>query len=243
MRNNNLKNSKTNIKRPRISKTVRKKILELSDSGMSPPDIVKELNKNSHAPDIRSIQKIVKLAKPENNPLDRPWHMGTLKEYPLSPEVVAKIFEIKDTQPPFNMTLLQLFSSVTFPGIITLRMALWISRLCLLPMSSAWLRLWSKEYSDEERMSELSNVSFDSSDLDADLAKLLKHPEFAMMDKDKLDIAIREMARDSGNNYLNMNMSLISKDSSTFAHNLSIDSKGYMRTLLEYLLKRQEAQE
>lgn len=116
------------------------------------------------------IKKISEARNHETSPLDQPWSVGTLKdnEYFIEPIAVSKIFQLK------------------MKGLerLSIRTALWISRLSALPLSIDMLYMYAFLYAKDERLSEISGSKyvFDSKDIDVSLLKLLRNPDKSMKD-------------------------------------------------------------
>jgi hypothetical protein len=103
--------------------------------------------------------------------LDNLWHLGTLKDYPLPPEGIAKVFAIKCTygRPPKR-------PKGAWGITLSIREALWISRLSSLPMSLDKLQETALDYADAERVGELSGIPFDTYDRDEEIYEVLRDP-------------------------------------------------------------------
>lgn len=173
-------------------------------------------------PSLDTIKKMISTFRNKNNPLDMPWHLGTLKDYPISEFAVNKILLLK----PFAEHREPIFEGrLQSWQVITIRNALWLSKLSALYISFEWLWDCVKEYSKQEKIAELAGNAFDSSEIDNDLANaLVRHPQiFWSYDP---NAAIFEMCQDKG---FNPDWSVIIK-------------KGYLRSVLEYLIKKEEAQ-
>jgi hypothetical protein len=180
------------------------------------------LKSGQRSPSLDTIKKMISTFRNKSNPLDMPWHLGTLKDYHLSEYAVNRIFLLK----PFAEHREPVFNGGLQPWqVITIRDALWIAKLSALNMSLEWLWDCTQEYSRQERFAELAGTSFDSSDLDNDLADaLVKHPNIFWLSNPKM--AIVEMFQDK-------EFDAARKITTT---------KGYLRPVLEYLIKKEEAQ-
>lgn len=77
------------------------------------------------------------------NPLEAEWHLGTLKDYPLSPLGIAKLFEFK------------LKANEAERNYVTIRQALWMDKLSALPISPYMLSKIASHYSIQEKMCDL----------------------------------------------------------------------------------------
>lgn len=146
--------AKTDIKRPRITDKVRLSILGLHRQGLSPGQIKNTLKKN--APSTRSIQEIVTTAKEAAfteafKKQDKLWHFGLLREYPeIRGDAVKAIGKISN------------FAE----NKLTIRQALWVARLY--PLEGDTTKLWLKAtaYALTEALFDLSEIEFNTSELD-----------------------------------------------------------------------------
>jgi hypothetical protein len=131
------------------------------------------------APSLDTLMRMISRIRNDTNLLDTPWHLGTLEDYPLPPEAIVKIFELRIKTKWDDMTI---------------REAKWVGRLYLLPSSLDMLRMESSLYAASELISELSDTDFDTSGPDKDLAKILQIPDFAQASlfKDDSDLTDRE---------------------------------------------------
>ncbi len=109
--------------------------------------------------------------------LEKPWHLGLMQEYNIPPEVVPDILAVQDWCAEEHPEV-PLFSS----GALTIRQALWISRLHGLTRVvragmvkekikdsdslQSWLWQWSKAYAQYEILCALSGTPFDTTRLD-----------------------------------------------------------------------------
>lgn len=95
------------------------------------------------------IKKISEARNPEKDPLGEQWHLGAMSKYPISSETIPFILKIrKDTQ-------------------ISIRQAIWISRLCKVITNLEILEEISFQYALHERVSEISGTHFDTTDYDS----------------------------------------------------------------------------
>ena len=126
-------------KKPRIKKTIKGLILKYHQEGLSGPDIKRELHERygKAIPSLRSIQQIVhdydnpktleeKRAREQFESLDRPWHLGLLRDYPyISAEALRHMLEAQ-------MAMRSYFENLPVnpdDHRITVRQALWAARL------------------------------------------------------------------------------------------------------------------
>ncbi len=117
------------------------------------------------SPTIEVLKRKISHYRNHTKQLDMPWHMGTLKDYELNPDAIAKIFELK--------------AKLNWEGM-TLREAIWVSRFSKLPISLDMLRMQATLYAFGEDESEIAEKElFDTYGLDKDLVKILNIPDFA----------------------------------------------------------------
>jgi len=92
--------------------------------------------------------------------LDKPWHMGTLEEHPLPSAAISSI-----------VAALEARKMLTRHRNLTIRHAIWISRLytVIKQKDDLWEIAW--HYAFNERISEISHTKFDTSEYDLLLAK------------------------------------------------------------------------
>jgi len=138
-------------------------------------------------PSLSAVQKVLAtLRQPiPPNPLDNPWHLGLLREYPhISAEAVRHIDEVQRAMRSF-------FQNVPVnPDAyhITVRQALWVARLYDIarehvetneprerfkntaPDDPHVLLLVAFHYADYELLCDLANISCDTSELDSALS-------------------------------------------------------------------------
>lgn len=122
-------------------------------------------------PGVSAVQKeLTQIRKrDENRPehmkgLDKPWSMGALDEYPIPPDAVAKILELKVKNLPY----------------LTIRTARWISRLSSLPLSVdvlyvfAWIAGYNEKTFDLAGLPRNTDTSWEIS-----LLAILQNPDRA----------------------------------------------------------------
>ncbi|MBI4303098.1 MAG: hypothetical protein HY665_02000 [Chloroflexi bacterium] len=161
--------------RPRaLSDRVKELITRRSLESTAPRgDLANELVEEIHSLGERApkyetlIKRISKARNHETGPLEVTWHLGTVVDYPLNPDAIAKIFEWK------TESIDGRFRN------ISIRTAQWISRLASLPLSVDMLYLYALLYSSSEQTSELSHTKFDTTRLDSELFQTLKKPDEA----------------------------------------------------------------
>jgi len=173
-------------------------------------------------PSLETMKKMISTFRNQRNPLDVPWHLGTLQEHHLSEYAVNRIFLLK----PFAEHREPVFEGgLQTWQVITIRDARWIARLSALPMSLEWLWCCAQAYSRQEKIAELAGTLFDSSELDNDMANALaQHPKIFFLPNP--NGAIIEMCQDKEFD----------------AQEKIRTTMGYLRPVLEYLIKKEEAQ-
>lgn len=129
-------------------------------------------------PKLRAIQSIIREGAPSldaisQSGLDTPWHFGIMAQgkHNIPPEVVPHIFMAMEWAEQFRDP----FGDPQKP--VSIRQAQWIGRLSALinidrlkerdrPQAAAFLYRWSRIYTTEELLCELSGTSFDTTDID-----------------------------------------------------------------------------
>lgn len=101
------------------------------------------------------IKDISKARNHAPSPLDKPWHMGTLKDYPLPPEAIPSILAALESREMF-----------TRHREVTIRQALWISRLHTVVKHKDDLCKIAWHYAFNERISEISRTDLNTSEYD-----------------------------------------------------------------------------
>lgn len=131
---------------------------------------------------LNAIQKALEKIKPEYakiQDLDKPWHLGSLEEYNLPSEAIPYVLAVQDFSEKYPD---QLFKEPRQP--VTIRQAKWIARLYGIVAASgfkfksnwpfkdnkvkvaAYLYDWSKLYALHEITCKLSNIPFNTTELD-----------------------------------------------------------------------------
>lgn len=108
------------------------------------------------------IKRISAARRHEAVPLDNPWHLGTLKDFPLPIEAIPSILAVQKSEPILTRT-----------GGISIRHAIWIARLYLTIKDTALLGKVSWLYALHQRISEIAKTDFDTRKYD----KLLSNPK------------------------------------------------------------------
>ena len=136
-------------------------------------------NKNSKIPSswpsISTVQKALakvrkKMKEMPEDPLHKPWNMGTIDQYPIPPDTIPfvlkvwklqeeKVYKFRQMKPPFDLAL-------------SIREAKWVSRLChVIPDDIEKLSRTAAIYANWEELTERAGQSFNSTELDYDLVK------------------------------------------------------------------------
>ncbi len=116
-------------------------------------------------PGISAIQKFLnpvnKMLEEKPSPLDKPWHLGLLtkiKEHPeyyISPGAIQSVLDALTSQ-----------KMLTRHKGVTIRQALWVSRLYtkVKQKDELWRIAW--HYAFKERISEIADIDFDTTEYD-----------------------------------------------------------------------------
>ncbi len=117
----------------------------------------KKSKKYSWPSDVYVRKCIAKLKSEKPSPEDQPWHMGTLDQYPLSPEALKTVIQAH-------------WFAVEHGSKLTIREAKWIGRLSAVPEmfpelkdkeAIPWLIRHGCEYAELEAWSEASGGAFE----------------------------------------------------------------------------------
>jgi len=112
-------------------------------------------------PVLETVVKKISKARNSSRDEDKPWHLSTLDDYPISSKTIAQIFELK-TQG------LQM---------LTIRDAEWLDRLSSIPLPLDILSRLAQLLSLNERYSEISKIDFDTGSWEKSIESLLENPE------------------------------------------------------------------
>jgi hypothetical protein len=125
----------------------------------------------NQAPSLDTIKKMISKMRNTTNPIDLRWDIGSLTVYPISPEGVAKVFEVlcQYSRPPRRQKGM-------WGMDITIREALWISRLSALPVPIGFLERRALNYANAERISELTGVPFETRENDEEIYEMIGYP-------------------------------------------------------------------
>jgi len=130
-------------------------------------------------PSVETVKRDISTARNHApSPLDKPWHMGTLKDYPLPLEAVSSILAALESREMF-----------TRHREVTIRQALWISRLhtVVKHKDDLWKIAW--HYAFNERISEVSGTDFNTSEYDRRLPNPKELLEYFTNLTQKVDFA------------------------------------------------------
>jgi len=122
-----------------------------------------KIREQSVFPGVNRIQRYLKEISPLDNQqsaLDEKWHLGSMQDYPITPEAVKNIFLLKARGKDY----------------ISIRIARWISRLSALPLPIDVLYLAAMEYSTAEEIAEISRTKLNTSNIDTVLLEHMKNP-------------------------------------------------------------------
>jgi len=108
------------------------------------------------------VKEISRIRNQEMSELDKPWNTATLKDYPIPQEAIPHIIAGLESKKMFTHT-----------RGITIRHALWISRICSVVQELDLLLKIAWNYALKERISEISNTDF----VPAEYDKLLLSPK------------------------------------------------------------------
>jgi len=157
------KKLKTPVIRENLRLVIEKQIREEGvQSGVNWPEKQIPFEIENRLPGISSIQKYLQelnLRLDTPSPLDAPWHLGTLDDYPLSAEAIHHILKVQ-----------KWMAKKGARSQVTLRLAKWISRFSkAIGKDTAWLWKVSFTYTLFEILCEISDTDPDTSQLDAAL--------------------------------------------------------------------------
>jgi hypothetical protein len=115
------------------------------------------------SPSLDTLTRMISRIRNTVSPLDTPWHLGTLRDYPLPADAVAKILEIRAKTGQEDMTI---------------RKAQWVARLMALPLAFEALVQQAAMYALQEKIADAIGIPFDSSEYDQKaLLAELKSPD------------------------------------------------------------------
>ena len=125
------------------------------------------------SPSEETLMKMISDARnKETSPLDKPWHMGTLGDIPLPSEAIPYILKIK-----------KIHTQNESIGKLTIRQAIWISRLYATIKDINDLGYNAYMISVYEIMCSLSKTPFDTSEFDDILADYKKGKRLVFSNK------------------------------------------------------------
>jgi hypothetical protein len=158
---------------PETKNQITKYVLAPENKGKQREEMANELERQlgNRSPSLDTIKKMISKIRSASNPIDRPWHLGTVMEYPIPPEGVAKVFSVlcQYGRPPLRQ-------KGAWGLDITIREALWISRLSELPVPIDFLERQALNYADAERISEITGVPFETREKDEEIYEVIGYP-------------------------------------------------------------------
>jgi hypothetical protein len=159
-------------KNPLITGEVRRLIAdEYVNNKDSPAKVIRDLvedrlrKQNLHHiqgwPGLSAVQKELTKIRQKNDErslelkgLDRPWSIGTLVKYGIVPEAIPVLLKIQENR------------KYALKNLLTIREAKWIARLYTLTKNMRDLDYFTRFYALEERISELTGIELDTSEID-----------------------------------------------------------------------------
>lgn len=97
------------------------------------------------------IKEISKARNQAKDPLDEPWHLGTLEKYPLPSDAIPYVLKVQDRQ---------------YHRRLPIRQTIWISRIYNLVKDIKMLSSISWYYTFHETISKIANTPFDTTKYD-----------------------------------------------------------------------------
>lgn len=145
-------------------------------------DLIERMGEIS--PTDETLMRMISEARnKEESPLDKPWHMATLKDYPLPTEAIPSILAVLESQEMF-----------TRQREVTIRQALWISRIHTVVKPKDDLMKIAWYYAFNERISEVSHTDFNTYEYDRRLSNPKKLLEYFENPNLKADFAVYKKA-------------------------------------------------
>ena len=161
---------------PRISNTVRRVIAEEALKDRSYPraavaaklqDIIERMGEV--VPQEETLVKMISHArKHEPSPLDAPWSLGTLPDYPIPAAALPTVLQVHEMQ-----RITREYPPPEIRPYLTIRQALWIARLHPLFVDTTRCLSHALSYAAAERACEVSGTPFDSTSLDRMIVHIL----------------------------------------------------------------------
>jgi hypothetical protein len=137
-------------------------------------------NKGLKPPQEETLMRMISAARNKQlSPKDSIWHLGTLREHPISKEAIPAILEVQ-----------RFIEESRFPQYLpplTVRQAYWISCLYKVVKDTPYLYWTAEHYALYEKICEITEIDFESSLLDKEL---LKHPR-------QLDETLRKLVSET----------------------------------------------
>ena len=137
-------------------------------------ELIKEIKQlfPKEVPPVReTVIRMISAARNNNPPEDKPWHLDTLKDYPISSKTVGQIFVLK------AMGL----------RIFTIRDAMWLDMLSYLPLPLEVLRHEAQqlsmlqklqEISDNQKNKDITRFKFTTYAFEDNLVRLISDPKW-----------------------------------------------------------------
>lgn len=153
---------KKKLKAPVIQKLIRERLKKhvrnrVATEGLRwSEDLIEEEVENL-LPGLNTIRTYLnEIDIDQHRPIDSPWHMGTLKEHPLLIEAIPVVLSVLNS-PEISYT-------------VTIRQALWISRLYTVVKQPELLHKIAWHYAFNERINEISKTDFNTLEYDRRLS-------------------------------------------------------------------------
>lgn len=174
----------------KIHKATYKKIREnfLEKYPSMPEDEIR-LKVNEYLPSPSWVREYKKKVQPNmrairDSGLDNPWHLGTLDSYPIAEEAISFILNCKNNRKLF-----------THDGEVTIRMAIWISRLYRIVKNPEQLIEIAWNYAYAQRINELAGTNFDTTEYDKRLNSPKELINFIRVSKTHFQLDFNEQRR------------------------------------------------
>ena len=164
---------------PKISNKVKRIIYEEALRDRSYPrtavaaklaDIIEKMGEP--VPKLETLEKMISHARNHApSPLDAPWSLGSLVEYPIAAEDLPRVLQVFVQQEVVNK---HRPPEIQHP--LTIRQALWAARLSPLIEDVTMIFIHAQIYASRDRACEVSGSPFDTTDLDAGIIRTLSEP-------------------------------------------------------------------
>ena len=121
-------------------------------------------------PGLSTVQKVLAIVrKPQIDPQNKPWSMGTLNEYPIPPDAIPSVLKVWKHWD--DMVREVGLDKLAFDPTLTIRGAKWAGRLAHVIDDIGVLAVWALQYASVEQMLQYLGKPFDSHVLDDELMK------------------------------------------------------------------------